>query len=361
MGSVSVGAGGVSSGGVPPVGGAGGMVGSGGAANGGAASGGVGSGGAPPTCSDNAKNGTETDIDCGGATCAPCAVGDFCFKATDCVNHVCLFGRCLTAECTDGVLNGNETGIDCGGGMCTGCSTGQPCTLPRDCASTSCVSGKCACKPLTCAQIPTQCGPSLSDGCGAKIACPCAALCMDKKLDGQETSADCGGPDCKPCGDGLTCTLPRDCTSGVCHPASTGAVATCRPVACNDKIRNGAETDVDCGGATCAGCARGLMCKAGTDCMQGVCTNGTCACTPLTCDIIGPVCGTFPDGCGASISCMSGCAVLCNDQTKDGSETDVDCGGADCGQCTTGDQCARATDCDSGSCSGRGGQGLFCD
>src|SRR5438105_2395410 len=36
-----------------------------------------------PTCTDGAKNGSETDIDCGGA-CAPCADGQGCALATDC-------------------------------------------------------------------------------------------------------------------------------------------------------------------------------------------------------------------------------------------------------------------------------------
>jgi hypothetical protein len=40
------------------------------------------------TCTDGVKNGTETDIDCGG-TCGPCAIGMQCTASTDCAAGVC--------------------------------------------------------------------------------------------------------------------------------------------------------------------------------------------------------------------------------------------------------------------------------
>lgn len=42
----------------------------------------------PGSCTDAVKNGTETDVDCGG-TCAPCAVGKACLVDQDCVGTVC--------------------------------------------------------------------------------------------------------------------------------------------------------------------------------------------------------------------------------------------------------------------------------
>ena len=42
---------------------------------------------------------------------------------------------------------------------------------------------------------------------------------------------------------------------------------------CTDQIRNGSETDVDCGGGTCAACANGKACQAGTDCLSGTWAN----------------------------------------------------------------------------------------
>jgi len=56
----------------------------------------TGTGGA--SCFNGIQDGTETDVDCGGPDCGPCAT------------------------CDDGIKNGQETGIDCGGPDC------EPCT-----------------------------------------------------------------------------------------------------------------------------------------------------------------------------------------------------------------------------------------
>jgi hypothetical protein len=47
---------------------------------------------------------------------------------------------------------------------------------------------------------------------------------------------------------------------------------------CSNLLKDGAETDVDCGGVTCGKCAAGLACVLGTDC-----TSGTCSGTPKVC------------------------------------------------------------------------------
>lgn len=42
-----------------------------------------------PTCSDGVKNGSESDVDCGGPTCARCALGQRCSSAADCSTSRC--------------------------------------------------------------------------------------------------------------------------------------------------------------------------------------------------------------------------------------------------------------------------------
>lgn len=93
---------------------------------------------------------------------------------------------------------------------------------------------------------------------------------------------------------------------------------------CNDGIRNGGESDVDCGGS-CGPCGIGLSCRSGGDCVNGYCVGGTC--TPLP--------------------CVNG--VL------DGAETDVDCGGGTCRRCSGGRHCLADADCFSGTCQPAGG------
>ena len=94
-----------------------------------------------PTCSDGAKNGTETDIDCGGPGCPmkKCAPMQKCLAPADCASGVCMpplqdagalvSDVCQVPSCTNGVKNGNETGIDCGdnggdaGPLCPPCAS----------------------------------------------------------------------------------------------------------------------------------------------------------------------------------------------------------------------------------------------
>jgi len=47
-----------------------------------------------PTCTDGLRNGPETDVDCGGGICVPCAVGRTCQVATDCLSGLCVAGVC---------------------------------------------------------------------------------------------------------------------------------------------------------------------------------------------------------------------------------------------------------------------------
>ncbi len=102
-----------------------------------------GAGGGAPSCTDGVRDGTETDVDCGGGTCPPCADGKDCSFGSDCVSKVCTGGTCIAATCTDGVQNGNETDVDCGGGTCPPCAPNKHCAVATDCASGICTATVC--------------------------------------------------------------------------------------------------------------------------------------------------------------------------------------------------------------------------
>jgi hypothetical protein len=167
-----------------------------------------------PTCADCEQNGLESDVDCGGDACAPCAMGDSCATDIDCETGHCDGSSCTPApggcppldpenpNCADCALNGLETGIDCGGDSCAPCGPGVGCLVDGDCVTLSCVSGSCA------AMAPPPECPLELDATNP--------TCADCAANGSETDVDCGGDACPPCTGGATCEVNGDCVSEVC-------------------------------------------------------------------------------------------------------------------------------------------------
>ena len=167
-------------------GGAGGSGGSTTATSSASTSGGTG-GDAPSPCLDGKKNGTETDVDCGG-TCSRCDDGKVCTLGADCTSTTCTAGVCAQPTCTDKAKDGKETDVDCGG-LCPPCSDGKSCAFASDCTSGVCTAGLCQ-----------------------------ASTCNDGVNNGNETGVDCGGA-CPVCPDGQPCTGGSDCASTICEGA----------------------------------------------------------------------------------------------------------------------------------------------
>ena len=74
--------------------------------------------------------------------------------------------------------------------------------------------------------------------------------------------------------------LIRECR-GRCLPEGATVKPTPRPTAaagspCNNGEKDGAETDVDCGGPECGTCVAGKACAANADCETSFCTGGVC-------------------------------------------------------------------------------------
>jgi hypothetical protein len=113
---------------------------------------------------------------------------------------------------------------------------------------------------------------------GGKCAAP---RCDDKVGNGAESDVDCGGT-CTACSPGARCKTGSDCTSRSC------AGNTCRAADCTDGIKNGAETGTDCGGGACPKCGVGGPCSAASDCTTGVCATTCQAPTAATPSRTGP-------------------------------------------------------------------------
>jgi hypothetical protein len=301
-------------------------------------------------CMDGIKDGNETDIDCGGGTCPPCPVGDTCNVNADCkAGDGCnaMSKLCAVGLCTDGIKDGTETGVDCGGTSCPRCPVGQGCLTNTDCITgegcdiltKTCDANECDDGIKDGNETDVDCGGGTCPGCGVGKACTtdddCAAgagcdvttktcddnLCNDGIKDGNETGVDCGGGTCPACNEGQGCKVDSDCVAGEGCDVTT---KTCDDNLCHDGIKDGNETDIDCGGGTCPSCAVGKDCKVDSDCVTG---DG-CDVTTKTCD-----------------------ANECHDGIKDGTETDIDCGGATCPGCVVGKDCNVDSDCASpGGC-----------
>ncbi|MFO0758164.1 MAG: SUMF1/EgtB/PvdO family nonheme iron enzyme [Byssovorax sp.] len=150
--------------------------------------------------------------------------------------------------------------------------------------------------------------------------------CSNKEKDDDETDIDCGGP-CAGCGTGKGCVLPADCVSKNCQNG------VCAQASCSDGIQNGIETDIDCGGGPgigCAFCGPGKKCNNADDCDSSVCTGGLCV------------------------------KASCSDGVLNGSETDIDCGGADCPHCPLNKHCIMDADCATSSCNESGNSVCVC-
>lgn len=142
--------------------------------------------------------------------------------------------------CDDGLPNGLENPcVDCGG-VCLACNAAH------------CTNG---------VQDIFPDDPSKSEtaiDCGGCQCPPCALLCGDGILNGNEIAPDCGGIDCPQCVDPVLCGdgIQNGYETGVdCYDLLDGA-SSCPPcqTLCNDAIQNGFETDTDCGGPDCGPC-----------------------------------------------------------------------------------------------------------
>ncbi len=354
-------------------------------------------------CQDLRQDGNETDIDCGGGTCPPCADKRLCKVPSDCTSGICrapMYGPqiCIEDTCYDGKQDNNESDVDCGVVCTTLCAAGQHCGTNADCASggcdnatTLCVSDPCVDQHKDGTETDIDCGGTCATKCQNAQACRVGGDCvsdvcsinqvcvanihLDGYVDGNETDVDCGGDAPNGCPLGEGCKVGSDCASGGTCNALT---LRCVVPGCTDNVKNGNESSVDCGGApfngiACSRCGNGKGCNTGSDCASGFC-SGDGACVASLCydgvkdgsetdvDCGGSHCSArcaAGASCGTGADCASGLcnaatqkcvASECADGTKDGTETDVDCGGSCSTKCAVNKTCAAATDCASGLC-----------
>lgn len=116
----------------------------------------------------------------------------------------------------------------------------------------------CATPPQDGAGAESQGEPALCDG----------AACSHDQPSRSDAGAGAGDH-------GERCSIAEDCRSGVC------VSSVCQSPSSTDSVKNGDETDVDCGGGAAPPCAVDKSCKAHSDCSSGACSyQGQCVATP---------------------------------------------------------------------------------
>jgi len=261
----------------------------------------------------------------------------------DCRANVCVAGKDTdvpddtdlpndTHECTDDICNGGvpsnplrAVGSFCNGGasVCDAMGKCVACNVDTDCGGVidDCQEPVCdnhVCKTsYTAANTPVSmqttgdCKEVVCDGMGGTKV---NAKNTDLPVDGNDCTADL-------CNNGV----PSHMNLASNAPCGVGGTLVCN------------------GNGQCVGCVNDTTCTSPATCGGGGMPTA-CGCTPKTCAQLGATCGAVPDGCGGTLNCNSG--------TKNGNETDVDCGGGmGCGLlCAQGKKCTKGADCQSGAC-----------
>ena len=136
--------------------------------------------------------------------------------------------------------------------------------------------------------------------------------------------------------------------------ASASTPAADASARCSDKIKDGDETDVDCGGG-CGACADGRACRAANDCAGKSCVSGTC-CSNVKKNVTlttGPISGT------KQLCCPAGGTLVdtkdCGDGDNHGARAlDGRCAEAHEGSGNGGSACVQIT-CAVTACGGDAG------
>ena len=315
-------------------------------------------------------------------------------------------GDPCTLEGCEGLPNAHvpTAGLPCGvggaltcdaGGACVGCATPDQCGSFSECAPWKCESAVCSKvsapegTPLM-TQSVGDCKKEQCDGNGGVATVnddmdpPNKACQITSCANGTPMSAPAAqgtpctvgnGKSCDGMGNCVECITDADCgqIDFFCDPNSK----TC--FSCKDGIKNGDESDIDCGGAKCNDCPQGKKCNVVQDCVapnlcaDGVCCNALCDGPCLACDLannLGKCKGVEKYGedpaYGSGMSCLNSNGLACSGAGACGKilgascVADPDCASFACGDpdangqntCVknTGETCSLPVECNSNNC-----------
>ena len=208
---------------------------------------------------------------------------------------------------TDSCTNACKNAV-CGDGIV---GPGEACDDGNQVDDDACTN---ACAPASCGDGMLQAGEECDDG-NMDDADACLGTCLNAK-----------------CGDSVVQAGVEACDDG--NAENTDACVDCKDAACGDGfVQMGVEECDDGNMADTDACVAG--CK-GAKCGDGFVQMGVEECDD----------GNMSDADMCSNACKT---PTCSDMAKNGSETDVDCGGS-CIKCASGKACVKGGDCQTGYC-----------
>jgi hypothetical protein len=173
--------------------------------------------------------------------------------------------------------------------------------------------------------------------------------------DGNETDLDCGGSCDAKCNDYKSCTGNADCLSGLCQNFQ------CKPGTCSNGAKDGDESDVDCGGS-CQPCVAGKACGKVADCASSFCADGVCcnakcdgiceACTKAKTGLADGACNAVPNGADPDNECAQDAASTCKQNGFCNGQRA--CAKYDAATECVAASCASGTQTNSSKCDGKG-------
>lgn len=286
----------------------------------------------PASCSNDVKDGTESDIDCGG-DCLGCENGDDCGVFDDCLSLFCDAGTCAPcatpADCADAVDTWCDTALM--GGSCSPVKAdGTSCAAGEECASTFCSDDVCC---------DVACDGTCESCLGNETVGGVSGVCSSV-VGTTDPAAECGAQVCNgvnTCVD--LCALEPTPPGGTCPAACTGG---CAAGVCT----------IDCSVSSCTGavtCPAGFACNVACSGMNA-CNGGVIACPDAyACDVVcagGAACRNAAINCSAT----GACALSCSADTNVCRDADLNCGGNDCAATCGGPTNLPAVNCSGGAC-----------
>lgn len=262
---------------------------------------------------------TDDGVCDGSGACVECVNDDQCTSPATCDTGANV---CVQPHCLNGVQDADETDLNCGGADCAPCGNGDGCVDADDCSSGFCDAAQ---NPDVCAACTTDSQCDNTEWCNAGV-------CTTDKTTGQACNTDASGTPASECASGfceetsggfVCCNIDCEDPCRSCLGADTGGTTgQCGNVTAGIDPRDECA-DTEC---TTGVCAAGATCgneSAGTDCGTGPACSGDDLKTQDECNGSGTCTAQTAMDCPGEYNCDAAndvCFTACAQQSECGTD-----------------------------------------